>query len=91
MCAGWRLFYLPCKDATQADDDQDVEDGWADDGAHADVSFGDENACGWVEEEEVKKHDSMEVMRQNWESKQVLSCNLSFGDIYWWIHALQMI
>lgn len=46
MCAGWHLFYLPCKYATQANDDQDVEDGWAHDGAHADVSFGDENTCG---------------------------------------------
>lgn len=27
ICAGRCLFYLPCKDATQADDDEDVEDG----------------------------------------------------------------
>lgn len=45
-CAGGRLLYLPCKYATQADDDQDVEDGWANDGAHTHVPFGDENACG---------------------------------------------
>lgn len=42
----FHLFYLPSKDSTQADDDQDVEDGWAYDGAHADVSFGDENTFG---------------------------------------------
>lgn len=35
--------YLSCKDAAQADDDQDVEDGRADDGADADVSFSDEH------------------------------------------------
>lgn len=36
---------LPRKDPAEADDDQDVEDGRADDGAHSDVSFGDEHSC----------------------------------------------
>lgn len=43
----WRVFlYLPCKDPAEANDDQDVEDGRADDGADSDVSFGDEDP--WV-------------------------------------------
>lgn len=37
------FLYLSCKDPTQADDDQDVEDGRADDGADSDVSFSDED------------------------------------------------
>lgn len=43
----WRVFlYLSCKDPAEANDDQDVEDGRADDGADSDVSFGDEDP--WV-------------------------------------------
>lgn len=43
------FLYLSCKDPTEADDDQDVEDGRADDGTHSDVSFGDENPWGGSE------------------------------------------
>lgn len=54
MRASWKLFYLPCKYATQADDDQDVEDGRANDGAHTDIPFGDEHACGWLAEDVIR-------------------------------------
>lgn len=39
--------YLAGKDSTQADDDQDVEDGRAHDRADSDVSFSDEDTWGW--------------------------------------------
>lgn len=42
------FLYLSCKDPAQADDDQDVEDSRADDGADSDVSFSDEDTCGWM-------------------------------------------
>ena len=37
--------YLSCKDATEADDDEDVEDSRAHDGTHAHIAPGDEHSC----------------------------------------------
>lgn len=39
--------YLACKDPTQANDDQYVEDSWANYGAESNVSFSDEDTWGW--------------------------------------------
>lgn len=44
---GVRFLYLACKNSTQADDDQDVEDGRAHDCADSNVSFSDEDTWGW--------------------------------------------
>lgn len=38
-----RLIYLACKDSTQTNYDQDVEDSWAHDCADANVTFSDED------------------------------------------------
>lgn len=46
------FLYLSCKDPAQADDDQDVEDGRADDRADSDVSFSDEDTWGRVSQSE---------------------------------------
>lgn len=40
---GKGFSYLACKDPTQADDDQDVEDSRADNRADSNVSFSDED------------------------------------------------
>lgn len=61
--------HLPRKDAAQADDDQDVEDGRADDGAHAHVPFGDEDACGWLEEGVIRSLNFKEMRRRNGDQK----------------------
>lgn len=37
------FLYLACKDPTQADDDQDVKDGRANDRADSNISFSDEH------------------------------------------------
>lgn len=37
--------YLYCEYPTHSNDAEDVEDGWAHDGADPDVTFGDENSC----------------------------------------------
>ena len=47
-------LYLSCEDATEADDDQDVEDRRAHDGAHPHVPLGDEHSWSRGNRENVK-------------------------------------
>lgn len=46
-----RLIYLACKDSTQTNYDQDVEDSWAHDCADANVTFSDEDT--WKSTEDL--------------------------------------
>lgn len=45
------LIYLACKDSTQTNYDQDVEDSWAHDCADANVTFSDEDT--WKSAEDL--------------------------------------
>jgi len=49
------VSYLACKDPTQANDDQDVEDGRADNRADSNVSFGDKNGWEWATETDGRR------------------------------------
>lgn len=58
---GKGFSYLACKDPTQADDDQDVEDSRADNRANSNVSFSDEDTCGWVTQRDRREEGKSDV------------------------------
>lgn len=53
--AGKSFPYLACKDPTQANDDQYVEDSRANYGAESNVSFSDEDTWGWRTQREGQR------------------------------------